>query len=128
MTRMQRDRVARVLVAAALFAFLLAPGTLRAEQRHGCFAGDDLAGGQALATVVVEQFDDWFQITGQIRSTGLGQMYRFSADGHSGAGRLIQRHEYEAGATYVQIRDLSERQLIMEVEGYGVLHLRQVGC
>ena len=42
--------------------------------------------------------------------------------------RAEQRHEYEAGATYVQIRHLSERQLIIEVEGYGVLHLRQVGC
>ena len=121
-------QILRVVVVAGMLAVFTVAARAQTQQMTGCFVGDDLSGGQAHAEVTAERIGDWAQIVGQIRSTGLGQVYRFTVDGHSGAGRVFISHEYEAGAAYMQIRDLSETRLIMEIDGYGTLRLARTGC
>jgi len=117
----------RMLLALLVAATLTAPLAASAQQR-GCFVGVDQLGQPAGVILQVEHFGDWFEISGQIHSTGTGQTYRFKADGHSGAGRLYSRHEYEAGAVYIQVRELTETDFILEIEGYGVFRFRRQPC
>lgn len=128
MRQIMKSRSSTLLAGAVLMAAVWPLSVARAEQWSGCFVGSDLAGGQAFAAVGAERYSDWFEIMGQIQSTGMGRVYNFKADGHSGAGRLYVGHEYEAGAVYVQILDLSDRHFALEVEGHGVLRLERTSC
>ncbi len=128
MKRMTKSGSPKLLASAVLMALAWPHSQSFAEQWSGCYAGSDLVGGQAFAAVGAERYNNWFEIMGQIQSTGMGRVYNFKADGHSGAGRLYVGHEYESGAVYVQIRDLSDRQFVLEVEGHGVLQLRRTNC
>lgn len=115
-------------LALAIPAAANTPREVTAEERSGCFAGADLLGGVATAYVTAEWYANYFEIFGNINSTSLGQTYRFKADGHSGAGRIFINHEYESGAMYMWVRDLSEARFILEVEGYGLLSLSRAQC
>ncbi len=117
----------RMLLALLVTVTLTAPLATSAQQR-GCFVGVDQLGQPAGVILQVERFGDWFEISGQIHSTGTGQTYQFKADGHSGAGRLYSRHEYEAGAVYIQVLELTETDFILEVEGYGVFRFQRRPC
>ena len=127
---MRHALVRRTLIALPLAVLLAAAGIpdARAQQWQACYVGGDLAGGRAFAAVTAERYGDWFEVRGRIRSTARGRVYSFKADGHSGAGRMFARHEYESGAVYVRIRDLSESRFVMEVQGHGVQHLRRTKC
>jgi len=98
----------------------------QAQQQSGCFAGPDQFGKPAKVFLAVERWGDWFQITGEIY--GANRVYRFGADGHSGAGRLYERHEYEAGAASINVTTLTASEFVLEVEGYGVFHFKRTGC
>lgn len=102
--------------------------TAQGQPQSGCFIGKDSLGQPAKAFVNIERYGDWFQIHGQIYSSGENQIYRFNVDGHSGAGRLFQRHEYEAGAVYMDILTLSEKEFVFKVEGYGHFVFRRSPC
>jgi hypothetical protein len=117
-----------ILFAAFLSATVATSPKAAAQQQSGCFAGPDQFGKPAKVFLAVERWGDWFQITGQIYSSGANRLYRFGADGHSGAGRLYERHEYEAGAAYINVRTLTERDFVLEVEGYGTFHFRRASC
>ena len=99
-----------------------------AGQWSACFIGKDTLGHPAKAFVSAERYGEYFEITGQIYSSGYGRVYKFSADGHSGAGRLYQRHEYESGAIYITVLNLTETDFVIEVESYGVLRYRRGRC
>lgn len=116
-------------VAVILWLLLvLAVSPLQAQQKSGCFMGRDSLGQPAKAWVHVERYGDWFEIYGQIYSSGENQTYRFKVDGHSGAGRLFQRHEFEGGAVYMDILNLSEQEFVFQVEGYGRFRFRRTPC
>ena len=117
----------RMLLALLVAATLTLPLAARAQQR-GCFVGVDPLGQPAGVILQVERFGDWFEISGQLHSTGTGQTYRFKADGHSGAGRLYSRHEYETGAVYIQVLELTQTDFILEVEGYGIFRFPRRPC
>jgi hypothetical protein len=123
----------RTSTISSLFAVLLGAAIATshegwAQQQSGCFERPDQFGQPAKVFLAVERWGDWFQITGQIYSSGANRLYRFGADGHSGAGRLYERHEYEAGAAYINVRTLTESDFVLEVEGYGVFHFKRTGC
>lgn len=116
------------LVIVILGAAIAADPKAAAQQRSGCFVGKDHLGYPAKARVSVERYGDWYQITGQIYSSGANRVYRFNADGHSGAGRLYERHEYESGAIHISVQDLTETDFVLQVESYGVFHFRRTRC
>lgn len=116
------------LLAAFLSAAASISHEAQAQQQSGCFAGPNQFGKPAKVFLAVERWGDWFQINGQIYSSGANRLYRFGADGHSGAGRLYERHEYEAGAAYINVRTLTESDFVLEVEGYGVFHFKRTSC
>ena len=128
MRRMMKGGSSKLLASAVLMVLAWPQSQSLAEQWSGCYVGSDLVGGQAFAAVGAERYNNWFEIMGRIQSTGMGRVYNFKADGHSGAGRLYVGHEYESGAVYVQIKDLSDRQFVLEVEGHGVLQLSRTSC
>ncbi len=99
-----------------------------AQQQSGCFTGKDLDGYTVNAFVSVEQYGDWFQIYGQIYSAAENILYKFSADGHSGAGRMYQNHEYEAGAMYIDISNLTEQGFELNIDSYGSVSLQRTEC
>lgn len=121
-------RFMRVLFAVVLGAVAATGQEALAQQQSGCFIGRDHLGHPAKAVVSVERIRDWFQITGQIYSSGENRVYKFSADGHSGAGRLYQRHEYESGALYIDVVNLTETEFVLEVESHGVFLFRRGRC
>ncbi len=98
------------------------------QQWSGCYLGRDHLGHAAWASVSAERYGAWFEIFGHIQSGGTGQAYRFKADGHSGAGRLYSRHEYEAGAVYINVLDLSQSDFVLQVEGFGTFRFRRSPC
>lgn len=115
--------------AVAIVSVALAAGApALAQQQSGCFAGRDHLGAPAKVYVSVERYGDWFEIAGQIYSSGANQIYKFKADGHSGAGRLFGGHEYEAGALYINVQNLTEAEFVLQVESYGVFHFRRSPC
>ena len=103
-------------------------GRVYAQQQSGCFSGKDSLGYPANVFVSVERYGDWFQITGQIYSSGENRLYKFSADGHSGAGRLYLNHEYEAGAVYIDILNLTEQEFVINIESYGTFRFVRTNC
>ncbi len=109
-------------VAIAICPFAMA------YQQSGCYVGKDHHGYPAKAYVSVERYGDWFEIAGQIYSSGENRVYRFKADGHSGAGRLFQGHEYESGALYISVQSLTETNFVLQVESYGVFYFRRARC
>ncbi|TDJ72389.1 MAG: hypothetical protein E2O38_04870 [Proteobacteria bacterium] len=121
-------RVIFAVFAIAVTIVALTAQTVFAQQQSGCFAGSDHLGSPAKVFVSVERYGDWFQISGQIYSSGANSIYNFTADGHSGAGRLYQRHEYESGALYVQVQNLTETDFVLGVESHGVFHFRRASC
>ena len=116
------------MFAALLLSIAVPNSNALAQQQSGCFAGQDYLGYPAKAFVNVERYGDWFQIYGQIYSSGTNTMYRFSVDGHSGAGRLYQRHEYESGAVYMDILNLTENEFVFELESYGRFLFERTQC
>ncbi len=128
-----RSRLTRThglfMLAVFLLSIIVVPGDdAFAQQQSGCFAGRDYLGYPAKAFVNVERYGDWFQIHGQIYSSGTNTAYRFSVDGHSGAGRLYQRHEYESGAIYMDILNLTETEFLFELESYGKFLFKRTQC
>jgi hypothetical protein len=121
--------VARFLLVAviSITAFSAAPNA-NAQQQSGCYFGKDHLGYPAKVHVSVEHYGDWFEVAGMIYSSGADRVYKFKADGHSGAGRLYERHEYESGALYISVQDLTETAFALEVESYGVFHFRRGRC
>lgn len=119
--------ICTLFVIVILGAAIAASPEAAAQQRSGCFAAKDHLGYPAKVFVKVERYRDWFEITGQIHSTGAGRIYRFKADGYSGKGRLYERHEYESGAVYIDVQ-LTETDFVLQVESYGVFHFRRVRC
>ncbi|GEM_PF-6976270 len=117
--------IARTALSLSL---LLLSFTAAAAQQSGCFSGRDHLGQPARVFLTAERHGDWFEIYGQIYATGTGQVYRFKADGHSGAGRVYSRHEYESGAAYIQIRQLDQAVFVVEVDGYGVFRYQRSSC
>jgi len=115
-------------VMVIMVIMLCVMGNAFAQQQSGCFAGRDHFGSPAKAMVNLERYGDWFQITGQIHSSGTNTLYQFSVDGHSGSGRLYQRHEYESDAVYMDIISLTEQVFVFEIEGYGRFVFRRVRC
>jgi hypothetical protein len=113
---------------AVILLLLLLPACAAAQQQSGCFSGRDHFGFPARVYLTAEQYGDWFEIYGQIHSTGSGQTYQFKADGHSGAGRVFTGHEYEAGAAYIQILDLNPSTFVLRVDGYGVFRYQRSQC
>lgn len=117
-----------LFLAAVLIVALAAAPAAIAQQRSGCFVGRDHLGQPAQVFLQVERYGDWFEISGQLHSGGTGRVHAFKADGHSGAGRLYTRHEYEAGALYIQVLELTETDFIVRVEGTGVFHFHRRPC
>lgn len=113
---------------AALLIGLLCCAQAAAQQQSGCFSGRDHLGYPALVFVTAERYGDYFEIYGQVRSSGTGQVYRFKADGHSGAGRVFSRHEYESGATFIRILELNQSVFVLQVDGYGVFRYQRSQC
>ncbi len=113
--------------AVTIVSVAFAVGAL-AQQQSGCFAGRDHLGAPAKVYVSVERYGDWFEIAGQIYSSGANQIYNFKADGNSGAGRLFGGHEYEAGALYISVQNLTEAEFVLQVESYGVFRFRRSQC
>ena len=119
----------RTLVTMAIFGAIMGVYLEAAGQkRSGCYLGKDHFGSSAKVFVTVERYGDWFEVAGQIRSTGAGRIYRFKADGHSGAGRLYTQHEFESGAVYINVLDLTETTFVLQVESYGVFHFQRARC
>lgn len=124
MLRANRFLVMVVILGAA---WLIASNAI-AQQQSGCFHGKDHLGYPAKVYVSVERYGDWYEVSGMIYSSGEDRVYRFKADGHSGAGRLFERHEYESGALYISVRELTEDAFALEVESYGVFYFRRTRC
>lgn len=103
------------------------PGRADAQQWSACFAGRDHLGQPTHVVVLVERYNDWFEIAGQITSSSVGRL-RFKADGHSGAGRMFSGHEHEAGGVYIDVLDLNDAAFVLEVEGYGVFRFQRSRC
>lgn len=123
-----RSSGGRSLAASITLCALLAAPIASAQQNSGCFSGHDHLGHPARVFLSVERYGDWFEIAGQIQSAGTGQTYRFKADGHSGAGRIFARHEYESGAAFIQIIDLNQSIFVLQVDGYGVFRYQRSRC
>lgn len=105
----------------------LASGPLSAETSQGCFSGRDATGQPAWMALTAERYGDYYEIYGQISTTGSGT-FLIKADGWSGAGRMFRRHEGEADALYIMITDYTGNSLVLEVEGYGRFPFRAVSC
>lgn len=123
------SRTTRIwLVVIILGAAIAAGPKAIAQQQSGCFIGKDHLGYPAKVYISVERYEDWYEIAGQIYSSGANRVYRFKADGHSGAGRLYGGHEYEAGALYINVQELTESDFVLQVETYGIFYFRRARC
>ena len=122
-------RTMRILLAVVIIGAEIAAGPkATAQQQSGCFIGKDYLGYPAKVYVSVEHYGDWYEIAGQIYSSGANRVYKFKADAHSGAGRLYEGHEYEAGALYISVQELTENKFVLQVESYGVFYFRRTRC
>lgn len=117
--------LAVVVIVGATFA--VAPNAT-AQQQSGCFVGKDHLGYPSKVYVSVERYNNWYEVAGQIYSSGANRVYKFKADGHSGAGRLYEGHEYESGALYISVQKLTESNFVLQVESYGVFYFRRARC
>lgn len=123
------SRTIRIWLVIVIFGAAIAAGSKAiAQQQNGCFIGKDHLGYPAKAYVSVEHYGDWYEIAGQIYSSGANRVYRFKADGHSGAGRLYGGHEYEAGALYISLQKLTDSDFVLQVESYGIFYFRRTRC
>lgn len=111
-----------------LCTLMASSGTALAQQQSGCFTGKDQHGYTVNAFVSMEKYGDWFQIFGQLYSAGENRLYKFSADGHSGAGRMYQNHEYESGAMYIDVLNLTEQEFVLNIDSYGTINLQRTNC
>ena len=124
----RRECVWRFSVGVVMLFLLTWCAAAPAGQQSGCFSGRDHLGHPARVFLMVERYGDWFEVWGQVHSSGTGQTYQFKADGHSGAGRMFSRHEYESGAAYIQILHLDESAFVIRVDGYGVFQFQRSHC
>ena len=127
-TTMIRHTIPLLLVVVTLGSVVAASTKAGAQQQTGCFIGKDHFGYPAKVKIQVEHYGDWYEIAGQIYSSGANRIYNFKADGHSGAGRLFEGYEDEAGALYISVQALTETNFALEVESYGVFNFRRTRC
>jgi hypothetical protein len=113
-------------ITAASILFVASGATL-AEERTGCFAGQDQQGASARMALRSERYGEYFEISGNVSSPNIG-VVSIKADGWSGAGRMFVNHEYESGALYIRITEYSEAGFVLVVDGYGRFPFHPVAC
>ena len=64
MKQFPKSLVLKFLLPAFLAATIGAFSDVRAQQWGACFAGRDLAGGEAFAAVGAERYNNWYEIMG----------------------------------------------------------------
>ena len=116
-----------LVVVILVLAFAVGPNAT-AQQQSGCFVGKDHFGHPAKVYISVERYGEWYEVAGNIYSSGANRVYKFKADGQSGAGRLYEGHEYESGALYISVQKLTETDFVLQVESYGVFYFRRARC
>ncbi|MGF1446625.1 MAG: hypothetical protein ACFBRM_10550 [Pikeienuella sp.] len=120
----RRQIVPIFFLAAAICAGGATPALSETSRR--CFVGQDAGGGAVRMALEEFRARHFWEYTGRVSSTTAG-VWQIKADGHSGAGRIFKRHEYDNTARFIQLTRRGEG-VSLAVEGWGTVILGPTRC
>lgn len=112
------------LFASTLFAAFPAAGV---ESGPFCFQSTDALGGVSDTALYFAQSASFFEIFGRIGSENFGKA-NIKVEGYSGAGKIYKEHEYESGAIFVAMSQLTGSSFQLKIGDYGTYVYTAVPC